>query len=596
MAMTYLSEPSADFVATETVGGFNNGNIKNTFDDIFQESSNSMLVNSVNIMSDINDLIKKKAVLATFKDQLLDGLKTECEHMIEEEEAGEKEFGTHKYLYEQVSTMFDNCVDDLVKESTRVGNLLPIKAIDFPILIKQQLKLATKDIMQTEVTKTPIIKKHIEQVYVTVSKDSKKRWKYPQCFFDNSFKEIYLEGKGLPIKDTVVNLPIFDFDIVAELTDAVDPTKEIFTFDLQIPTIIVDGDEFTLTRPMRISLQDNMWLGGVIDQTFKKADGTEVVVKDVVSGSVDFTNHTVTLSSASGQVTGVKFAGFLSNEKNTRALTFDYQRDEIEWKIEDGMKAEAAYSLEQLEDTKALLDMDLYQKTYNNMGDFMVQMEDSNIIAWLDEQYEKFKGVEISLDDVRSWGSFVAEKTFDCDTTTITTALPNEYIEKMLKFQIDGFIQDICDKAKLEDMTFVIYGNPKLVRLLNPVVNWVTRPGSTMNGVKLDYGYGIMNSNDVKVQVVSTKKVEAEYDDENMLFRGLRIIPFPLNPEQFTFRHYKYTTHILTNQNSAYRPNVEEFPGGAMTYLVGVSRYTNAVVQGIQGEINFANAEPYVMK
>ena len=596
MAMTYLSEPSADFVATETVGGFNNGNIKNTFDDIFQESSNSMLVNSVNIMSDINDLIKKKAVLATFKDQLLDGLKTECEHMIEEEEAGEKEFGTHKYLYEQVSTMFDNCVDDLVKESTRVGNLLPIKAIDFPILIKQQLKLATKDIMQTEVTKTPIIKKHIEQVYVTVSKDSKKRWKYPQCFFDNSFKEIYLEGKGLPIKDTVVNLPIFDFDIVAELTDAVDPTKEIFTFDLQIPTIIVDGDEFTLTRPMRISLQDNMWLGGVIDQTFKKADGTEVVVKDVVSGSVDFTNHTVTLSSASGQVTGVKFAGFLSNEKNTRALTFDYQRDEIEWKIEDGMKAEAAYSLEQLEDTKALLDMDLYQKTYNNMGDFMVQMEDSNIIAWLDEQYEKFKGVEISLDDVRSWGSFVAEKTFDCDTTNITTALPNEYIEKMLKFQIDGFIQDICDKAKLEDMTFVIYGNPKLVRLLNPVVNWVTRPGSTMNGVKLDYGYGIMNSNDVKVQVVSTKKVEAEYDDENMLFRGLRIIPFPLNPEQFTFRHYKYTTHILTNQNSAYRPNVEEFPGGAMTYLVGVSRYTNAVVQGIQGEINFANAEPYVMK
>ncbi len=596
MASTFLSKSSADFVATETVGGFNNGNVKNNFDEVFSEAANSLLTSQINIMSDINDIIKKKAVLASFKDQLLDGLKTECEHMIESEEAGEGEFGTHKYLYEQVSDMFDNCVDDLVKESTRVGNLLPIKAIDFPILIKQQLKLATKDIMQTEVTKTPIVKKHIEQVYVVDARDAKKRWKYPQCFFDDTFKEVYLTGKGLPIKDTVVNLPVFDYDVVSNLTDATEPDKEIFTFDLQIPEIIVGGEAYKLARPMRINLSDNMWLGGVINETFKKADGTEVEVKDVVSGSVDFTNHTVTLSSASGQVTGVKFAGFLSNEKNKRAITFDYQREEIEWKIEDGMKAEAAYSLEQLEDTKALLDMDLYQKSYNNMGDFMVQMEDSKILEWLDDQFEKYKGVEISLDDVRSWGSFVSEKTFDCDSTSITTALPNEYIEKMLKFQIDGFIQDICDKAKLEDMTFVIYGNPKLVRLLNPAVNWVTRPGSTMNGVKLDYGYGIMNSNDVKVQVVSTKKVNSAYDEEQMLFRGLRIIPFPLNPEQFTFRHYKYTTHILTNQNSAYRPNVEEFPGGAMTYLVGVSRYTNAAVQAIQAEVNFANAEPYVMK
>ena len=594
--MSIFDKSSTDFVATETVGGFNNGNVKNTFDEVFQEAQNSLLTGSINIMSDINDIIKKKTVLGDLKDQLLGELKTECENMIEKEQAGEGEFGTHKYLYEQVSQMFDNCVEDLVAESTRVGNLLPIKAIDFPILIKQQLKLATKDIMQTEITKTPIVKKHIEQVYVVDSNNPKNRWKYPQCFFDDSFKEIYLAGKGLQIKDTVVSLPQFDYDVVANLTDAVDPSKEIFTFDLQIPTIVVGGEKFNLKRPMRINLSDNMWLGGVINDTFTKADGTTVDVKDVVSGSVDFTNHTVTLSSAAGVVEGVVFSGFLSNEKNTRSVTFDYNREEIEWKIEDGMKAQAAYSLEQLEDTKALLDMDLYQKSYNNMSDFMVQMEDSKILQWLDEQYDKYKGIEISLEDIRSWEGFISEKVFDCDTTTITTALPNEYIEKMLKFQIDGFITDMCDKAKLEDMTFVIYGNPKLVRLLNPVVNWVTRPGSTMNGVKLDYGYGIMNSNDVKVQVISTKKVESSYDEDDQLFRGLRLIPFPLNPEQFTFRHYKYTTHILTNQNSAYRPNVEEFPGGAMTYLVGVSRYTNAVVQGIQGEISFANAEPYVMK
>ena len=70
---------------------------------------------------------------------------------------------THYDLYETVSELFDNCVSDLVTEGASRAALLPIKAVDFPVLIKQQLKLATKDIMQTEVTKNPIIKKHIEQ-------------------------------------------------------------------------------------------------------------------------------------------------------------------------------------------------------------------------------------------------------------------------------------------------------------------------------------------------------------------------------------------------------------------------------------------------
>jgi hypothetical protein len=123
----------------------------------------------------------------------------------------------------------------------------------------------------------------------------------------------------------------------------------------------------------------------------------------------------------------------------------------------------------------------------------------------------------------------------------------------MLKFAIDGLIIDIADNAKLEDMTFVIYGNPRYIRLLNAYVNWVTRPGSTSNGVKLDYSYGIMTSGDVKVQVVATKKVNAKYDAEAKLHQGLRIIPFPLDRSAMTFKHYKYTTHILTAQNSAYR-------------------------------------------
>ena len=102
-----------------------------------------------------------------------------------------------------------------------------------------------------------------------------------------------------------------------------------------------------------------------------------------------------------------------------------------------------------------------------------------------------------------------------------------------------------------------------------------------------------MTSGDVKVQVVSTKKVNAHYDADAKLHQGLRIIPFPLGKETMTFKHYKYTTHILTAQNSAYRsPN--RSIGGSMTNLMGVSRYTNAAVQGIQARMDIANLEPWV--
>lgn len=595
MSIAFLTESAKDFAETATIGGFTNGNKKNDFDSIFTEAYNNMLAHGTDVMIDVNDLIKNKAKLQAYKDELLGQLCTECEHMMEH--ADDKEFGTHAHLYEQVSNMFDNCVEDFVKESTRVPQLLPIKAIDFPILIKQQLKLATKDIIQTEVTKTPVIKKHIEQTYIVDNNDRKKRWKYPQCFFTEDFKEIFNAGKGLPIKNIPVTLPAYNFDVVKELTDAPIPEREDFTMDLKIIKVVVEGSdggdvEVPLNPAMRINMSDNTWLGGKIDLTVKDAAGVDLEIHDLISGMVDFVEKTTSINSISGQVKAVVFSGYLSNEKNERSIGFDYQREEREWKIEDGTRANVSYSLEELEDAKALMDIDLYKKTYNNLADYLTQMEDSTILAWLDEQFDLYKGVELTSDQILGWSGFITERTFDCDSTSITTALPNEYIEKMLKFTIDGLLVDICDKAKIEDMTFVIYGNPRFIRLLDPVVNWVTRPGSTSNGVKLDYGYGIMTSGDVKVQVVSTKKVNAKYDQDAKLFSGLRIIPFPLSNEQFTFKHYKYTTHILTAQNSAYRD--PKLPGGSMTNLMGVSRYTNAAVQGIQAQLRIQNAEQYI--
>ena len=422
--------------------------------------------------------------------------------------------------------------------------------------------------MQTEVTRTPIVKKHLEQTYIVDSNDKSKRWRYPQCFFTDEFKEIYKAGKGLPIKnDPVAIADIKNFDIIANLTDG-DIARDNITYNLQITKAIFTDDagvdvEIPLNPAMRINMSDNTWLGGKVQKTVKDSTGADVEINDLIMGMIDFQTNTTSLASTTGQITKVVFDGYLSNELNERSVTFDYAREEREWKIEDGTRVDVPYSLEELEDAKALMDIDLYKKTYNNLSDYLIQMEDSDVLAWLDEQFNLYDGVEV---DMLGFEGFVTKRVFDCDSTSITTALPSEYIEKMLKFAIDGLITDIADNAKLEDMTFVIYGNPRYIRLLNAYVNWVTRPGSTSNGVKLDYSYGIMTSGDVKVQVVSTKKVNAKYDGEAKLHQGIRIIPFPLSKEQFTFKHYKYTTHILTAQNSAYR--AANRPGGSIDILV----------------------------
>lgn len=570
--LNFLTESSKNFEETQTIGSFGLGNEKNSFEAMYERAYDELQGASINPMVDINLMIKNPAIMESFKDTLLSQLKEDCD-------AFDTKADSSRYssLYEQTSALFDNCIDDLVLESTRVGQLLPIKAIDFPVLIKQNLALASKDIIQTEVTKSPVIKKHIERRWV-VDEKSGKRWEYPQCFFKEDFKEIYNAGKGLPIKNTPVDISsgLFNYDVVEHLTDAVDPTKEHITFDLKIvKAILVDGDK-EVPMQMRINMSDGTWLGGNV----KDEKGNVI---DVITGTVDFISNTVSLACVNSKVKSVVFEGYISNEANERTVTFDRTREEHEWKIEDGFRADVPYSLEELEDAKALMDMDLYKLTYNDLSDILVQMEDSKILEFLDNEYDKYKGVEL---DPLGFNSFIREQVFDCDSSTQTVALQVEYIQKMLKFYIDRFVIDICDTAKIENMTFVVYGNPRYISLLDPEVNWVVKSGDSVGGVKANYSYGVMNAGGLKIQVVSTMK----YDSKDA--RKLRFIPYPLSNDQFTFKHYKYTTHILTAQNSGYRSASR--PGGSMTYLMGTTRNTTASIQGIQGSVSFLNT-PFIL-
>ena len=570
--LPFLTESGSNFEETATVGGFSMNKSVNDFDSMFTEAAES-ISNAMDYKTDINTFVKSPELIATFKDSLLAGIYNESVS-----EDGEALPGS---LYDEVSQLYDNTVNDLVMESTRVGNLLPVKSVDLPLVVRQHINCISKAIVDTEITKSPVIKKQIERTWVVDPKTG-KRWQYPQCFFNDDYKDIYKAGKGLPLNTKSVNLPLFDYDIIDNLTDATVPTRENITINIQIDKVYLeDGTEIVLKKPMTVNLADGNWVGGVL-RGFKVTNKSsqEVVINDVITGFCDFVTNKITLSSAAGQIKAVSFKGFLSNEKNERAVTWDYTREDMEWKIEDGFRTDIPYSLEQLEDAKALLQEDLYKKTYVNLNDILVQMEDSQTLDYLDEMFKKYDGAVL---DPLDFNPFVVKRSFDCDSTIATTALPSEFISTQLKFTIDRFLIQLADTAKLEDLTFVIYGNPRYISLLDPNVNWVVRQGDTVGGVKLNYSYGVMTSGNIKVKVVSSMKINSTS------MKTLRIIPFPTTKDTITFKHWKYSTHIMTATNSAYRS--PDLPGGSATYLMGTSRYTNAHVQGIQGEVGFVNAD-----
>lgn len=588
--LSFLFEESADD-ATKFIGSFETKEDANTFDALFAEAVDKLEGKSISYFLDATPIIKNPAITQAIMKDALAGIMQECSTRDGEE------WGTYRNLGDQITAMWNNVRQQLYTEMTQIGSLRPISLIDFPVLVKQHLALATKDVVQTTVVDSPTVKKQIEHIWVVDNNHPSQRWEYPQCFFNSDWKEIWDTGKGVKLSNEPQTLPIFGVNLISTLTDVAVPEREKLSYNLHVEKAITKAATITIGEEtieipagleipldMTVNMHLGNWVGGHIDKmVVDPATNNKVRVVDELTGQVDYTTATCTLTSASGAIDKVVFSGYLSNEKNERSVTFDYTREEKTWHIEDGHRVNIPYSVEELEDAKALLKMDLYRKSYTDMSRYLTDMEDSQVIGYLDEMFDKYAGIEV---DPLGWTSFVRTMDFNCDSSGITTALPSEFIENELKFAIDRFVLDLTEMAKMEDMTFVIYGNPRYISLLGDKVKWVITRGSTSTGgIKHNYSYGTMNTGSAFIQVVSALKFSAT--DEN--HKGLRIIPFPINKEQMTFAHFKYSTHVMTNNDSAYRD--ANLPGGSKTMLLGVSRYTDEHIQGIQGYLTFSSAD-----
>jgi hypothetical protein len=491
-------------------------------------------------------------------------------------------------IIENVNLFWDTKVKSYT-ESASLAGFLPIATLEFPVLVKQFFSSILKDIIEVEAVKSPNITKHVRTTYM-VDNQTGDEYEYPKCLFDGTWEKLWNASKGHKIEEKVVELTdgrLWKYDIISGLTEGT-PGVDKLSFQFKIIGIKVDTEVIRLPgNGITVEFSTN----GTLVNGDLNFDYNGTHIEDTLSGQVDFKNGTISMSSASGQVSGVVFSGYLSNEKNLRSISVREKRDILRFTIEDGARWNMPFSIEEIEDAAALLDMNYY----NRMVDEIVRTQEMNecmtVIKFLNDEFAKYNGI---ASDIYKLESTAQTYTVDLNPPAYFAGDPFKYISTAIQFRLKSIIHQLLELTKLDDLSFVIVGNPMATQLITEFVNWKVQSGSNIGGISVNNSYGFGTDLGANVRVVATNLYDAYTEDATKTTGNrelvLHIYAYPTSAEHISFRHLKYTSHLLTSQSqTAYQST--SAPGGAYNIVTATSRFHTMAVQGIQAKLVLLNSD-----
>ena len=561
-------------------GAYQKDGVK-TFDDHFEDLYNHYRESGYDIKRDMNSMITDKAFMEQYKGDLIEPVAEGFREASQNDPHMES-------IFENVDRFWDTKVR-LYTESAAMTAYLPIATLEFPVLVKQFYSSILKDIIEVETVKSPNISKHIRTTYM-VDNQTGDEYEYPKCMFDGTWEKIWDASKGYKIREEVVPLTngrLWKYDVITGLTDGT-PGIDKLSWQFKIIGIQVGSDVITLPGN---GITIEFSTGGTLvngDLNFEY-NGTKI--EDTLGGQVDFINGTVSIASASGQVTGVVFSGYLSNEKNLRSVSVREKRDILRFTIEDGPRWNMPFSIEDIEDAAALLDINYYNRMVDEITRTQEMQECMTVIKFMNDQFKKFNGVETDTFKLESMAL-----TFDVDLMPPAgfAGDPFKYISTAIQFKIKSIIHTITDMTKLEGLSFVIVGNPKATQLVSEFVDWKTQTGTNIGGITVNNSYGFATDMGANVRTVATNLYDA-YTVDPVEKTGQRelivhIYVYPTDEEHVSFRHLKFTSHLFTSQSqTAYQST--QAPGGAYNIVTATSRFHTMAIQGIQADLIFLNSD-----
>lgn len=553
-----------------------------SFDEHFEELAESYKnQNGIDIRKDISAMLADRSFMEQYKTDLMEPVLEAFEEMSPNDPHVAS-------VVNNVNTFWDTKVSNYTESASMTG-YLPIATLEFPVLVKQFFSSILKDIIEVESTKTPNITKHIRTTYM-VDNQTGEEYEYPKCMFDGTWEKLWDASKGFPIKEEVVPLTdgkLYKYDVITNLTEGT-PGLDKLSFAFKIIGIQV-GDETIMLPGNGITVEFST--GGTLvngDLDFEH-DGTQI--QDTIAGQVDFKNGTVTLGAMNGQVTGVIFSGYLSNEKNLRSISVREKRDILRFTIEDGPRWNMPFSIEEIEDAAALLDMNYYNRMVDEITKTQEMQECMTVIKFFNDEKKRFSGVKT---DIWKLESLANTYTVDLQAPDYYAGDPFSFMAKAIQFRMKGIIHQLLEQTKLDDLSFVVVGNPMACQLIAPFTDWKCTQGTSIGGISVNGSYGFATDMGANVRVVASNLYDA-YTTEAAEDTGnrelvLHIYAYPTSPDHISFRHLKYTSHLMTSQSqTAYQST--QAPGGAYNIVTATARYKTLSVQGIQADLILLNSD-----
>ena len=459
-----------------------------------------------------------------------------------------------------VEQLLDNTLNSIATESIMTG-YAPIVAYNPFFLKKQWIDCVFKDVLMTEIPKTPVINIGFERRY---AKDSEgNEYPLPEALYDDEItKKLLDEATGLNIKeepiaiDLLKNLSLIDPTYIPGVI-AGDHTVELTPGLSVVAATVKDsaGTDHKVAMNMTIDITTHNFVNGKID--YKVIDETTGDVTETISdeliGRVDFKKGTVSLMSTSGAVTHVVLRGKTANRFNQRSLSVERRVEHIQKVMpESGPRLNTAVTIEDAADALALQNIDIIADNINVMGATLANFEDAEINMFLKQSFQAQKNGLANFVKYNELTDniMISESEFDALAYDTYTGRLTDWMKDSREW-FERTIAQLKTKLRSTNVMIVAVAHPNLIRFLQDGINWVFSDDTQISGVKLSYQFGIYTSAQDRVHVVTTMRMNE--DD------GIRFLVIPLTNELITYKHYKYNVMIDRNyRNPVYQltPNI----------------------------------------
>lgn len=448
---------------------------------------------------------------------------------------------------ERLEQLLDNSLKSIAVESAMIG-YSPIVAYNPFFLKKQWIECVFKDVLMTEIPKTPVINLGFEKRYLRTL--AGVEYPLPETLYDDALmKTLINEATGNAIKEDALALSLFkpalaikkatyipgiiDDDPTVELTPDIHIFKVVFTDTVAEPDV-----DYEVPVYIKTDLTTKNFVNGYAKKVVYDVDGTTVLrtLEDTLIGNVNFKDGKVTLMSTTGAITKVCLRGKIANRFNNRSLDVVRRVEQIQHTMpESGPRFNSAITIEDAADALVLQNIDVIADNVDIMGKTLANFEDSEIKLFLQDSFTAQKNAGVGP---HGYESMIVESEFN--------ALPYEQyngrISEWMKDSREYFERTIAGlkrKLKTEDAVIVAVAHPNIIRFLQDGINWVFTDDTHISGMKISYKFGILTSAQDRVHVITSMRMSE--DD------GIRFVVIPLTQELVTFKHYKYNMVIDRN-------------------------------------------------